>query len=55
MKQITLLAAEGRISSSISYQIDAFAVANLWNHALSGGEENLFETKVITPHPGKRG
>jgi transcriptional regulator GlxA family with amidase domain len=48
MKQITLLAVEGCLSSSISNLIDAFTIANLWHRALSQGGPNLFETKVVT-------
>lgn len=49
MKKITFLAVEGCISSSISNLIDAFAIANLWNRAFTGGESDLFETKVVSP------
>lgn len=48
MKQITLLAVAGCLSSSIANLLDAFTIANLWHRNLSGSDVPLFETTVVT-------
>ncbi len=48
MKQITLLAVEGCLSSSITNLIDGFTIANIWSRSLSGRNSDLFLTRVVT-------
>jgi transcriptional regulator GlxA family with amidase domain len=49
MARMTLLAAEGCLSSGICSLIDSFSIANLWNRALNKqGPDPLFETEIVT-------
>lgn len=49
MKQISLLAIEGCLSSSITNLVDAFTIANLWYSSYTESREKLFETTIVTP------
>lgn len=49
MKEISLLAIDGCLASTISNLIEAFSIANMWHSHFSGQRQDLFRTKIITP------
>lgn len=49
MKNITILAIDSCLSSSVANMIDVFHVANTWHRAQSGDSSDLFATKIVTP------
>ncbi len=48
MTNITFLALEGCLASSIANLMDAFTIANLWHKYLSGTDESLFASEVVS-------
>ena len=48
MPKITFLAGEGCLSSSITGLMDAFHIANMWQRAISGKSEPLFQSEIVT-------